>query len=182
MVFYQKLAHVYTIKLCIQTIYANRWSQTKLENISIRRFGSYVHVLQKLRTSICFRPFIEWCVANCTSIDGSYVWQESAHMLQAHRCPLSDCAKHLPCLTRNSATSRFRKCAINFDIVMYLQTYFVHVNWKRHELFQIMIGTCRFNLAKIIIWYNICITISYLFFHKYVMHNNGTTSWYSLIN
>lgn len=59
--------------------------------------------------------------------------------------------KHLPCLTRNSATRRFRKCDINFDIVMYLQTYFVHVNWKRHELFQTMIGMCRFNITKIII-------------------------------
>lgn len=34
---------------------------------------------------------------------------------------------------------------------MYLQTDFVHVNWKRHELFQTMIGMCRFNIAKIII-------------------------------
>lgn len=82
--------------------------------------------------------------------------------------------KHLPCLTRNSATSRFRKGGINFDIVMYLQTDFVHVYWKRHELFQTMIGMCRFNITKIIIWYNICITIPYLFFHKYLGFKNAS--------
>lgn len=30
---------------------------------------------------------------------------------------------------------------------MYLQTDFVHVNWKRHELFQTMIERCRFNVT-----------------------------------